>query len=698
MRVLSITPDHDKGPGYALIEFDEAEGGQLELAFSDFDQGYLWPSSPARTTWRSEPYYFKAVRTDKPKPTFRIGPEVCNYLAPDSLIDVRSPGGEIAQGFAWEGVPTLGNSGDSGGIIDPPRPVDPEPRPLPPGIKEIYVKPKPDLEEGKKAGQTEKPLSGQVPPPEGPKLGSKGRPQTKWWLTGSASALALLAGLFVWALSRGLDWQVSGPDPIIFQKGDTGFSPDSIAISVQRAWWSAWIDAFIDPRVDVVTDGALYASDYQPGHVRRMQLHLRLPTRLGEMIIIFRHIATNVSFGGRRVIVRDAASPPRVPPPPPGELTVVATDELKFTGPKGGPFNPNVVRLKISARGTGFHWSVAGSPTWLGSSIREDALPDNGSQEILLTTSATAAAQDVGSHQGALIIKSPNSAITRSVLLVVEMPAPPADPTAQCDSLAGSRFDTDRPNGVPPVDNMLTLSEVDVDTAISACTEAVKSSSQRRFYAQLGRAYATKAEKQAISGNDSAASASMEQALSVWRKGASRGSGSAMNFLGAYHRGTYNDEVAPGRARANLPPFTFISPSLETSLRFFLDSARNSNPNGMRNAGSLLLGDMDPPPPFQSVPDGVQWLKKAISSGDSKAAIVLAKAFYTGSPRDVIRYADHSPSPKDQALQLLRKACEDSADPAARSSAKEFVDKITSQTYGGGGGKLDPSHRPSECS
>jgi TPR repeat protein len=190
----------------------------------------------------------------------------------------------------------------------------------------------------------------------------------------------------------------------------------------------------------------------------------------------------------------------------------------------------------------------------------------------------------------------------------------------------------------------------------------------------------------------------MEDALKAWRKAVSMSSGSAMNFLGAYYHGTYNEEVAPWRARANLAPFVFLNPSPETALRFFSQSADNSNASGMRNAGSMLLGDADPPPVYQNIYEGVRLLTRAMKAGESKAAVILGKAFYTGSPRNVTNYAPPPVPAKEQALQFFGKACSDTSDPAARHSAEEFLDRISSPTYNGGGGKLDPSKRPPECS
>ena len=686
MRIVGVIPDQAKGAGYALLEIDgDVKDAQLELAFFDIDHGYLWPSSSVRTTWRNEPYYFKVVRVDGEKSIFRIGPNVCNYLAPDSLIDIRFRDGDVARGLAWGGVPILVLGDDENDVIDPPSPP-PSPSPARPlSAVQLIPEPgekgpsKPDGETSFDAGSSSKPDSADA------RSDSKKRSPAKLWLT----MPLLAAAAFVFALSRGLDWEVSAPNPITFQRIAAGYSPNEVKVLIKRAWWSAWIDSFIDPRVELVTNPLVYASNYQPGSVRSFDLRLRLPSDVNETEISFRHSATTVGFGQRRVSIRAI----------PGELVVTATDELKFSGPKGGPFSPTTLRLTVSSHGAGFLWSVVSKPDWLNVSPDSGSISENKSQDVELKTNAQAGSKEVGSYPDTLIIKSPTAEVKKAVVLMVQAPAPPVDVVAQCDALAGSRFDTDRPNTTPLVDNMLASPDADVDTAIAACGAAATAKGFRRFYAQLGRAYATRAEKQAIAGNDDAARSTMALALSAWRTAASQGSGSAMNFLGAYYMGTYNDEVAPGRKGAGLAPFTFNSPSLDTALKQFQDAARNSNVTGMRNAGSLLLGDMDPPPPFQpSVQEGVQWLKKAVSAGDSKAAVVLGKAFYTGSPREVLRYAETSPPAKEQALQLLGKACSDTTDPSAKYSAKEFLDKVTSHTYVGSGGRLEPSRRPAECS
>jgi hypothetical protein len=134
------------------------------------------------------------------------------------------------------------------------------------------------------------------------------------------------------------------------------FSRQSV---IQRPWWSAWLDDLTDPRVDLTADGPVYVSHYQPGYFRTVELGLRAPGEVRETEISFKHSATNVVFGHRHVSIRP------LPPPPPGELVVTALDELKFTGPKGGPFTPSTARLRIQAKGTGFQWKITDKPAWL---------------------------------------------------------------------------------------------------------------------------------------------------------------------------------------------------------------------------------------------------------------------------------------------------------------------------------------------
>jgi hypothetical protein len=86
MRVVSVTPDHDSGPGYALMEMSEGvETDRIELAFSNVDHGFLWPSKSSWKAWRNEPHYLTVMRVDGDRPVFRLGPEICDFLLPDSL-------------------------------------------------------------------------------------------------------------------------------------------------------------------------------------------------------------------------------------------------------------------------------------------------------------------------------------------------------------------------------------------------------------------------------------------------------------------------------------------------------------------------------------------------------------------------------------------------------------------------------------
>src|SRR4051812_5348051 len=102
-----VRADDSNGPGYAVIDLQGYSGGHVELAFFDVDRhAFLWPSSGRLSAWLKQPHYFSFVRADPDAAVFRLGPEVCNYLQTDSLVQITSRDGIVDhKEVVWPGVP-----------------------------------------------------------------------------------------------------------------------------------------------------------------------------------------------------------------------------------------------------------------------------------------------------------------------------------------------------------------------------------------------------------------------------------------------------------------------------------------------------------------------------------------------------------------------------------------------------------------
>ena len=106
MAVKKITAD---GPGHALLELDNDPGtDQLELSVLDIHRNeYLGPSTPAKVTWLRQPHYFMASRVEGAGGfAFRVGPDICNYVPAETMVEIESRDGTIAtqEPIVWEGI------------------------------------------------------------------------------------------------------------------------------------------------------------------------------------------------------------------------------------------------------------------------------------------------------------------------------------------------------------------------------------------------------------------------------------------------------------------------------------------------------------------------------------------------------------------------------------------------------------------
>jgi hypothetical protein len=259
----------------------------------------------------------------------------------------------------------------------------------------------------------------------------------------------------------------------------------------------------------------------------------------------------------------------------------------------------------------------------------------------------------------------------------VEAPRPPtisaaevlAERERECDAAMGSQFDTDLPSSVKYVADTSAWSEADIDQAIASC-DAARVAPGRRYNTQLGRAYAARAVLLAASGNDSDARDTMNKAIAQWNAAEAQGSGAAMNFLGAFYKGTFNS-----------PTFTFVQPDYPKALQYWLKGDSAGNLKATRNAGGmLLLGQADFAGVRQDIKKSRELLEKAIRGGDAPAASLYGQALYYGYPPEIGK--------KDAAagLAFLTRAC-GLGDPSAKSF---FDNEIKAK-------KLLLGNRPAGC-
>jgi TPR repeat protein len=227
-----------------------------------------------------------------------------------------------------------------------------------------------------------------------------------------------------------------------------------------------------------------------------------------------------------------------------------------------------------------------------------------------------------------------------------------AEQQYQCDIAMGSQFDSDLPKNVTPIVDTSVLSEMAIDQAIASC-DGARRGPGRRFNTQLGRAYAAKAVLLATKSDDRGARENMDQAVQQWKAAERQGSGAAMNFLGAYYKGTFNSVS-----------LRFLLPDYSRALEYWLAGEKAGNPKAARNAGGiLLLGPSDYPPVPQDIPRAITLLEKAIRGGDLAAAATYGQALYYGDPKGV-------PKEMQRGLSLLARACAGND-----STAKAFYDR-----------------------
>jgi hypothetical protein len=475
------------------------------------------------------------------------------------------------------------------------------------------------------------------------------------------------------------------------------FTPASTSVEIRRALWAKpfegwWISKKLPVQIQFDRGGWWLSKDEQSPD-RAIILVLRpnppaLSTSDGVLHsqLTFRNTDTGQVFDTREATLQLAAGPL-------ARLSLGGHDAIIFTGFKGGPFNPQSAQISLSASGGDIRWSAHDVPSWI-SLTGDTAGKIKKDNSITLTVVPQAANLLPGPYEGQLTFRydEADSILQEPVRLVV------LDAALECDKRTGDRFDPDHPSSAPFVTSTGTLSEDDIDQATRACAAAFQgesSTTNRRFMAQMGRAYAARAVRLAKSRADPEARAAMSDAVRLWQEGAAKGSTAAMTYLGYYWAALFDDEVDPpstNKCRSAQPRFSFVTADMRTARDFWARAAKASPPNAeaMSKYGRLLViaPDFCPPrPDLQNIPEGISWLKKAVDRGNADAAEVLGELFYRGRTPTPTTPDDKFAKNIDEGLRWLTIACRDS-----NVRAKDLVTTMISTTR-----EMDPAKRPPGC-
>jgi hypothetical protein len=686
----------------ALVVMDETTEGELELSFYDHQQGRFIGLDGLT----SEPHFFRGtVARIGEKRGYLVGPEVTRWLRLRALIGIASRQGPL--GDVPSAVRTYKRI-EHGATID-----------VPADRLESSKDQEPSGGNWRGAGR------GAAGDPSGGGAaalnvdgagGSHSQPpeilskrEGQHWRRFAVTTGLLLVPLIVaaaFALAR-LGWyslvittngsldfiqnaRQSASEPVVF-------TPESTSIEIRRALWARpfegwWISKRPPAQVEFDKDG-YWLNTHDESSDRAIIVLLRPnPTTQSTAATVlrtqltFRNTDTGQVFATREATLRLAAAPA-------DQLHIADADALVFTGFKGGPFNPESAQIGLSASGRDVRWSVQNIPSW----IELTGGPTgklNKDSSVNLTVTPRAANLAPGPHDARLTFRNDdtNTVTEKPIRLVV------LDAALECDRRTASRFDPDRPATAPFVADIGTLSDADLDAATRACAAAFlgdSSAANRRFVAQMGRAYAARAVRLARSRDDTGARATMSDAVRLWREAATKGSTAAMNFLGSYWAGLYDDAVDPSasnKCRSEPPRFSFAAADM-TMARDYWERAAKANPpdaEAMSNYGGLLVTapNLCPArPDLQNMSEGVSWLKQAVDRGNFGAAEVLGELFYRGRTPSSAAPNDSFSKNVDEGLRWLAMACKD-----GNVRAKDFVTRMISITR-----EMDPAKRPPGC-
>lgn len=335
---------------------------------------------------------------------------------------------------------------------------------------------------------------------------------------------------------------------------------------------------------------------------------------------------------------------------------------ITFTGPAGGPFSPSTASYRLVARNGEINWSLeAGSPGWLNVEPSSGRIASNESRTLTLTAKdATTRTSMEGEYRGTVTVVDRGSGkkVVQQVMVVIApppQPSVPVDARAECDRLMAAQYDNDLPPQAPYVERAEDLSDDDIHAAISACADAARQTNSRRLLTQKARALAARAQRWSIPAEESNARNDMNQAIVLWERAAEAGSGSALNFLGSYYKGTFNTNM------------TYVTPNFGKALDLWSRGAELGHVRAMRNAGAMLLWGAELYPPVaRNLPRAKDLLTRAARRGEIGAASELGQAYLRGDPTEKNVSA---------GVELITMACRGNDD-----AAKAFFDRELAKT------------------
>jgi hypothetical protein len=688
----------------ALVVVDEATEAELELSFYDYQQSRF--IAPQGLT--SEPHFFRATLARiEAKQGYLVGPEVTRFLRNRALFGIASrtdPFGDVPSDVRAYRL------FEQGATIDIPLPK-------PPAVAET---PRPaDANGGGAGGDTDRDAGNEAAAgADAAGSGEVGRraPELKRapdrkaqqqrrlaFATGALAILLVIAAPF--ALAR-LGWygfvvgvkgsldftenrRQSVADPI-------AFTPEYASVEIRRALWARpfegwWISEKPPAQIEFDAGGWLTKDDQSRDREVIVVLRPKAPAPPGAAGILrshltFRNTDTGQAFDSREATLRPAEGPV-------AKLSFGGSDPIVFTGYKGGSFSPESAQIRLSASGTEVRWSTGDVPAWISlSGDREGKLDKDSS--VTLTVTPQTANLTPGPYDGQLTFRDDQgkTVAQKPVHLIV------LDPAVECDRRAGSRFDPDRPAAAPFVADASTLSDDDLEVATRACAAAFQSgpsAASRRFIAEMGLAFAARAVRSAKSGADTDAHTAMSNAVRLWQEAATKGSSAAMNSLGYYWAGLYDDEVDPpaaNKCRSAPIRFSFTAKDMKMARDYWERAAKASPPNAeaMSRYGTLLVTapDLCPPrPDLQNASEGISWLKQAVDRGNVGAAAILGELFYRGRVPSPAAPNDSLPKNIDEGSRWLAIACR-----GGDARAKDVVARMIGTTK-----EIDSTKRPPGC-
>ena len=680
----------------ALVVLDEATEAELDLSFYDYQQGRF--IAPQGLT--NEPHFFCATLARKGgKQGYLVGPEVTRSLRHRALVGIASRNGPLGD------IPSevrVYRAVEHGATIDirVPEPIDLA-KPSPGTGSDRGAGGEADAVASVGKGDTRElgpPASEHKPAPAGKAQRTRGLA----FATGFLALLLMIAAPFALAQLGWYGFVVSVNGPLDFSENPrksaadpVTFTPEYMTVEIRRGFWARpfegwWITE--KPPAEIEFDSAaswLSKDDQSRGHEIIITLRPKAPvpssaTGALRSQLTLRNKDTGEVFDRREVTLRMAE--------PVGNLSLGGSDPIIFAGFRGGSFNPELTQIALSASGSDVRWSAQDIPSWIGLTGGPAGKLNKGSS-VTLTLTPRAANLAPGTYDARLAFRDDetNIAAHKSVRLIV------MDPAYECDRHSAIRFDPDRPQTGPFLADPATLSDDDLELTTRACATAFQGDSSvagRRFIAEMGRAFAVRAVRLAKSGADTEAHSAMSNAVRLWQEAATKGSTSAMSFLGSYWAGLYDNEIDPQPAnKCRSPPvkFSFTTPDLRMARDYWEHAAKANPPNAeaMSRYGTLLVtaSDFCPPrPDLQNTSDGMSWLKQAVDHGDVGAAAILGELLYRGRAPSSAAPNDSFPKNVDEGSRWLAIACS-----GGDVRAKDLVGRMISTR------EMDSAKRPQGC-